>query len=66
MNLADHGIPTILDFLVTADEFILDDLVDHLQTYLIEQRYDDLERTLLACTKSFLNMVPSKNFIIFV
>ena len=41
--MADYGIPTILDFLVAADEFILEDLIEYLQTYLIEQHSDDLK-----------------------
>src|SRR5579863_6189652 len=44
VNLADYGIPTILDFLVTADELILEDLIDYLQTYLIENHSDDLKQ----------------------
>ena len=44
MNLADYGIPTILDFLVTADELILEDLIDYLQTYLIEKHSNDLKQ----------------------
>src|SRR5579863_1019352 len=44
VNLADHGIPTILDFLVTADELILEDLIDYLQAYLIENHSDDLKQ----------------------
>jgi hypothetical protein len=42
--LSDHGIPTILDFLVAADELVLEDLIDHLQTYLIEQHPNDLKK----------------------
>src|SRR5437867_3125104 len=43
VNLTDYGIPTILDFLVSADELILEDLIDYLQTYLIEQHSDALK-----------------------
>jgi len=43
VNLADYGIPTILDFLVAADELVLEELIDYLQTYLIEQHSDNLK-----------------------
>src|SRR6185369_16755364 len=43
VDLANHDIPTILDFLVAADELVLDDLIEHLQTYLIEQHSNDLK-----------------------
>ena len=42
--MADYGIQTILDFLVAADELILEDLIDYLQTYLIERHSDDLQQ----------------------
>ena len=44
VNLADYGIPTILDFLVAADELVLQDLIDYLQSYLIEQHPNDLKQ----------------------
>src|SRR5579863_10418624 len=44
VNLADYGIPTILDFLVAADELGLQDLIDYLQTYLVDQHSDNLKQ----------------------
>src|SRR2546421_13120732 len=43
VNLADYEVSTILDFLVAADELVLETLIDYLQTYLIEKHSSDLQ-----------------------
>ena len=37
IDLSDHGVPTLLDLLVAADELILEDLIEYIQEYLLEQ-----------------------------
>ncbi|KAG9292656.1 hypothetical protein G9A89_003407 [Geosiphon pyriformis] len=43
ISLDKHGVPTILEVLVTADELILENMIDHLEDYLIEHRAKELE-----------------------
>ncbi|KAG9284686.1 hypothetical protein G9A89_003646 [Geosiphon pyriformis] len=43
ISLDEHGVPIILELLVVANELILENLIDHLEDYLIEYHAKDLE-----------------------
>ncbi|KAG9293260.1 hypothetical protein G9A89_010631 [Geosiphon pyriformis] len=46
ISLDKHEVPTILELLVTADELILENLIDHLEDYLIEYNAEELEENI--------------------
>ncbi|KAG9290163.1 hypothetical protein G9A89_010469 [Geosiphon pyriformis] len=52
ISLDKHGVPTILEFLVTADELILEDMIDHLEDYLIEHRAKELKENFTTLQKT--------------
>ncbi|KAG9301461.1 hypothetical protein G9A89_018133 [Geosiphon pyriformis] len=52
ISLDKHGIPTILELLVTADELILENLIDLLEDYLIEHRAEELEKSFVTLHKT--------------
>ncbi|KAG9288016.1 hypothetical protein G9A89_017611 [Geosiphon pyriformis] len=56
ISLDKHGVPTILELLVTADELILENIIDHLEDYLIEHRAKELKENFATLQKtSFLH-----------
>ncbi|KAG9292660.1 hypothetical protein G9A89_003411 [Geosiphon pyriformis] len=52
ISLDKHGVPTILEVLVTADELILENIIDHLEDYLIENRAKELEENFATLQKT--------------
>ncbi|KAG9302999.1 hypothetical protein G9A89_006216 [Geosiphon pyriformis] len=52
ISLDEHRLPTILEFLVTADELILENLIDYLEDYLIEHRAKELEENFATLQKT--------------
>ncbi|KAG9299151.1 hypothetical protein G9A89_002522 [Geosiphon pyriformis] len=52
ISLDKHGVPTILELLVTADELILENIIDHLEDYLIENRAKELEENFATLQKT--------------
>ncbi|KAG9298443.1 hypothetical protein G9A89_008707 [Geosiphon pyriformis] len=52
ISLDKHGVPTILELLVTADELILENIIDHLEDYLIEHRAKELEENFTTLQKT--------------
>ncbi|KAG9302531.1 hypothetical protein G9A89_007235 [Geosiphon pyriformis] len=52
ISLDKHGVPTILEVLVTADELILENMIDHLEDYLIEHRAKELEENFATLQKT--------------
>ncbi|KAG9301909.1 hypothetical protein G9A89_004589 [Geosiphon pyriformis] len=52
ISLDKHGIPTILELLVTADELILENLIEHLEAYLIEHHVKELEENFAILQKT--------------
>ncbi|KAG9295534.1 hypothetical protein G9A89_016632 [Geosiphon pyriformis] len=52
ISLDKHEVPTILELLVTADELILENIIDHLEDYLIEHRAKELEKNFAILQKT--------------
>ncbi|KAG9295684.1 hypothetical protein G9A89_003002 [Geosiphon pyriformis] len=48
ISLEEHGIFTILELLVAADELILKNLIDYLEEYLIENHTKELEENFVS------------------
>src|SRR6266487_4149591 len=44
ITLSEYGVSTILDILISADELILEALIDHVQDYIIENYSDDMKQ----------------------
>ncbi|KAG9286911.1 hypothetical protein G9A89_000040 [Geosiphon pyriformis] len=56
ISLDEHGVPIILELLVAADEFILENLIDPLEDYLIEHHSKELEENFVTLqTTSFMH-----------
>ncbi|CAG8451899.1 11582_t:CDS:2 [Acaulospora colombiana] len=51
ISLDDQTISTILGILVAADEFLLEDLTQHLQSYLIESRKELIQKNFATVTQ---------------
>ncbi|KAG9306461.1 hypothetical protein G9A89_003571 [Geosiphon pyriformis] len=43
ISLKEYGVPIILELLVAADELIMEDLISHLEDYLIKQHEEELK-----------------------
>ncbi|KAG9306436.1 hypothetical protein G9A89_003546 [Geosiphon pyriformis] len=43
ISLKEYGVPKILELLIIADELILENLINHLESYLIENHAKELE-----------------------
>ncbi|KAG9284000.1 hypothetical protein G9A89_005329 [Geosiphon pyriformis] len=52
ISLDKHEVPTILELLVTADELILENIIDHLEDYLIEHRAKGLKKNFATLQKT--------------
>ncbi|KAG9294325.1 hypothetical protein G9A89_001830 [Geosiphon pyriformis] len=52
ISLDKHGVPTILELLVTADELILEKIIDPLEDHLIEHRAKELEENFATLQKT--------------
>ncbi|KAG9298593.1 hypothetical protein G9A89_006582 [Geosiphon pyriformis] len=56
ISLDKHGVPTILELLATTDELILENIIDHLEDYLIKHRAKELEENFATLQKiSFMH-----------
>ncbi|KAG9288256.1 hypothetical protein G9A89_021287 [Geosiphon pyriformis] len=52
ISLDKHGVPTILELLVIADELILENFIDPLEDYLIEHHAKELEENFATLQKT--------------
>ncbi|KAG9301466.1 hypothetical protein G9A89_018138 [Geosiphon pyriformis] len=52
ISLDKHAVPTILELLVTADELILEKIIDLLEDYLIEHHAKELEENFATLQKT--------------
>ncbi|KAG9288961.1 hypothetical protein G9A89_019583 [Geosiphon pyriformis] len=52
ISLDNHGVPTILELLVTADELILGNFIEPLENYLIEHHAKELEKNFAILQKT--------------
>ncbi|KAG9295293.1 hypothetical protein G9A89_021224, partial [Geosiphon pyriformis] len=52
ISLDKHGVSTILELLVTADELILENLIDPLEDYLIKHHAKELEKNFATLQKT--------------
>ncbi|KAG9306432.1 hypothetical protein G9A89_003542 [Geosiphon pyriformis] len=48
IELDEYGVPIILELLVAAEELILEDLISHLEDYLIKQHEEELKENFLT------------------
>ncbi|KAG9300155.1 hypothetical protein G9A89_010565 [Geosiphon pyriformis] len=48
ISLNEHGVFTILELLIVADELVLEQLIDHLEDYLIEYHAKELEENFIT------------------
>ncbi|KAG9298578.1 hypothetical protein G9A89_004286 [Geosiphon pyriformis] len=52
ISLDKHKVSTILELLVTADELILENLIDHLEDYLIKHHAKEFEKNFAILQKT--------------
>ncbi|KAG9297437.1 hypothetical protein G9A89_020838 [Geosiphon pyriformis] len=52
ISLDEHQVPIILELLVAADELILENLIDHLEDYLIEHHAKELEKNFVTLQRT--------------
>ncbi|KAG9293505.1 hypothetical protein G9A89_009229 [Geosiphon pyriformis] len=60
ISLDKHGVPTILELLVIADELILENFIEPLEDYLIEHHAKELEKNFATLQKTSFMHDPFK------